>query len=475
MITDVIFKNPNILELAPAIKTAKEVITYQELKKNIQTVAGYLLAGGCRAGDAVLIWLNNSPEFVISYFAVILLGGTAVLADTKFRQEIYEIIKENQVKLIITDSDKSEHMTDKSEVVVITAEEIHKIVDYNGYIEVYKKYDKAKATDENQIATVLYTSGSAGRPKAVINSHKNLCEALKNYTETVSFTSADKFLGVVPFFHSYAFDSSMLAAFNAGAMLYLMGNFVPVRVLRVIEEEKITVFHGVPFMYQLMNGQLRAGNYNVGSLRYCICAGSRLEKECLTDFYHHTGKVIHQEYGSTETGTIAINLSMDLEKASKYAGQPLKHVELKLVSFEGAKEALLQVISKGMAIGYLGETPFFWTGYQTQDLCVIEEGYLKLLGRADRLINITGLKVNPIEVENCLKSHPDIADAFVKGVDSEEFGEAVKAYIVKRKETLTIKEVTVYCKENLAAYKVPGVITWVEEIEKSGLGKTKYK
>lgn len=471
MISDVILKNPYIDNKAIALKTSKEDITYGMLQERIVEFAGYLVSKGCGVGKKVIIWLNNSPDLIISYFAINLVGDIAILVDTKFKHEIYDIIQDNNVELIITDSVRKEQLIKFEDITILVVEDQHFKYEQTNAFE---QYLENLNLDENQMSTILYTSGSTGKPKAVLNTHKNLQEALKNYTDTLDFTSEDKFIGVVPFFHSYAFDSCMLAALSCGAMLILISSFIPSKVLRIIQEERATVFHGVPFMYRLILEQLKTTTYHWDSIRLCISAGSRLEENCSREFYAATNRVIHQEYGSTETGTIAINLCSDIEKAIKYVGQPLKHVNLELIPYEATGEAILKVISKGMAIGYLGEEPFNRNGFLTQDLCVTEEGYLWMKGRADRLINITGLKVNPIEVEKCLKEHPDIIDVYVKGTVSEDFGEAVEAIIVRKNDNLTIKEVVTYCKQNLAAYKVPSIITWVKELGKSGLGKTRY-
>ncbi len=468
MISDILFRNPAIDDSRIACKTAEEAITYGELKKRIKSFASYLISGGCRAGDRILIWQNNSIEQLVSYFGVNLIGGIAVLADTKLKQEMEDIIKDNNITLLLTTRKQRDNLKAADALQTVFAEEAGGREEFPADLQ---SYLERQDFQEDQLSTVLYTSGSAGKPKGVLNTHRNLEEALKNYGETMDFTWKDKFIGVTPFFHSYAFDSCMLVALYRGAQLLLMSSFVPSKVLLTIQEEEATVFHGVPFMYQLMNDQLDASYYDLSSLRVCVSAGSRLNPDCLRRFNQLTGLVIHQEYGSTETGTIAINLSNDVEKAVNYVGKPLQNVDCKLIPCDEDGNRTLMIISKGISAGYMGELPFEREGYLTQDICVIEDDYIRIKGRADRLINITGLKVNPVEVERCLKQHPDIGDAFVKGRKSENFEEAVEAFVVKKRESLTEKELADYCRKNLAAYKVPSCITWVEQIEKSGLGK----
>lgn len=471
MISDVLFKNSNIDTTTIAIKTSREVITYGRLRERITEFANYLVMDGITEQQRILIWLNNRPELIISFFAINLIGGIAILADTKFRHEIDSIIEENGVGLVITEKGQKDILPAYEGVKVINIDDV-KLKSKD--TEALEQYRKELKLEDGLISTILYTSGSTGKPKGVLNSHRNLKEALRNYTETMNFTKPNIFLGVVPFFHSYAFDSCMLAALHCGSTLFLMNSFVPAKVLRLIQEEKITIFHGVPFMYKLLNEQLKKASFDCSSLRLCISAGSRLEESCLREFYEATNKVIHQEYGSTETGTIAINLSNDLEMSIKYVGKPLQNIKLELISNEESEDTTLFVKSKGMAIGYLAEKPFDREGYRTKDLCIFEEEYLLLKGREDRLINITGLKVNPLEVENCLKQHSEIEDAFVKGTYSDDFGEAVEAVIVRKNENLTMKEVVAYCKRNLAAYKVPSIIKWVNTIEKTSMGKSRF-
>lgn len=472
MITDILFHNPRIQENRVALQEKDEQITYGQLQQKIRQFAGYLISQGSKPKEKILVWQNNSIHQIVSFFAVNLIGGICVFADTKFKQEMIDIIEENNVKLVVTSSLQAANLYCQNKVKIIRVDELSLTDAQEENLVVYLERLKA---DKSWLSTVLYTSGSTGKPKGVLNTHENLEEALKNYAETMNFTCEDIFIGVTPFFHSYAFDSCMLVALFHGSTLILMDHFVPGRVLTAIQEKKATVIHAVPFMYALMIEQLKARQYDVSSLRILVSAGSKLEEEILREFYRLTGKVISQEYGSTETGTIAINLSNHVETAVKYVGKPLCNVSIKLVPFEETEETVLTVISKGMAIGYLGEEPFDRSGYSTKDLGVIEDGYIWIQGRVDRLINITGLKVNPVEVETCLKNHPDIEDAFVKGVKSEHFGQMVEAVLVKKREDLTKEEVAAYCKEHLAAFKVPSIITWEKKLVKSGLGKARYQ
>lgn len=469
MIYNTIFDNKNNQGYKLALKTKNKNITYEMLERDIRGFANYLLKKGIHQGDRVLLLLNNRTEFIITYFATVLIGGVIVLVDTKFNQEINEIIETNKIKLIVTDKEREEKVPyiTKIKRIIVDEEGVFFTGEADENLTNYLQSNKFK---EDDLAVILYTSGSTSRPKGVLNSHRNIEESLKNYTATLPLNSDDIFIGVTPFFHSYCMGSCMLVALYLGATLLLADRFIPRQVLKMIQNNKATVFHGVPFMYKILSEQAR--NYNLSSLRLCISAGSQLDEKILNDFYNATYKVIHQEYGSSETGTIAVNLSDDLECATKYVGKPLKNVDIELVPIEGAKMTVSKIKSKAIAQGYVNGETFDGKGYLTQDLCEIIDGYICIKGRQNRFINITGLKVNPMEVEECLKSHPSISDAFVRGVKSECLGDIVEALVVKRGCTLMSKDVIDFCKQRLASYKIPTIITWVDEIEKSGMGKS---
>lgn len=474
-----VFNTPVHLSNHPALKDSGQTIEYADLVDIVKFTASRLISMGYRTADKILVLLPNCQEFVVSFFAISYFGGIVVLADTKLNEELIGIIDENNIKLIITNSECASKI---ERIKVQTGyDEIH-VVD----IENSELFSKEAGFNTNDIpktgtidieadapALILYTSGSTGKPKGVINTHRTLEAALENYQNTLPITYTDKLVAVTPFFHSYALGSCMLAGLASGATLLLQESFQPRKILKLITEERATIFHGVPYMYNLLNQQINSGEYSTNSIKFCISAGAPLSADVANNFYSLTCKTIHQEYGSSETGTIAISLDEDPDVNVKSVGKPLNGVEVKVERENEDDAGVIYIRSPGHSIGYVGSEPFTRDWYATGDLGMIDDhGRIHILGRTKRLINVAGLKVNPAELEKHLLKHKGIGDVLVRGAKHEDFGEIVEALIIRCDESITEEQIIKFCQQHFAAYKIPKRIIWVDSLPKSGTGKT---
>lgn len=481
-----VFSNIHNCRDKVALRCLDRSISYSQLDNAIKSLAKSLNTSGIMYNERVLILLPNCPEFVATFFAVTYMGGIAILADIKLAGELYGICEENNVRFIITDKNgevkinniwsrviESEYSGIKRKIQILSVEKLG-IFNNEAIAERCKKeYPQEAVVRQEDTAMILYTSGSTGKPKGVINTHGTLVAALQNYLETLNISASDRLVAVAPFFHSYSFGSCMLAGLAAKSTLFIQQSFQPRLVMKLIKDEKITLFHGVPYMYSLMLQHFNNNEYSFRSLRYCISAGAPLTNEIAEGFYELTGSIIHQEYGSSETGTIAINLSDDLRKNVISVGCPLKNVQVRLLPMENLDCGIIQVKSPGRAIGYLGDRKFDAGWYSTGDLGKLDEdGFIYILGRVKRLINVAGLKVNPLEVEIHLLKHPEVAEVMVRGTAHPDFGEIVEAMVVRRSMNVTENDLIKFCSTHLALYKVPKIINWVETLTKSSTGKT---
>lgn len=477
-----IFNVADKLPLQYAIKTSGEKITYSELIFRVRQMAGLLHARGFKSHDRVMIFLPNCAEFIIGFFAIVYAGGTAVLADIKYKREIIDIINENNISLVITDSSGQEAITKTIKDIDNPLKSIQ-FIDRDDF-KLYKSLPindtfinfSCPNIEDKDEALILYTSGSTGKPRGVINTHETLQGALENYIQTFKIAHNDKLLAVTPFFHSYAFGSCMLAGLASGATLLVMESFIPRQVLNLIKNEKATIFHGVPYMYNLFLKYDNTDPTCFDSIRMCISAGAPLMEDIARAFYKQTCKIIHQEYGSSETGTIALNLNDDIDMNIKSVGKPLNHVEVKIEKEQNEEIGIIQIKSPGMSIGYVGSKPFKKGWYETGDLGVKNsDGYIFISGRKKNVINIAGTKVNPIEVEQVLLKHPGVADACVWGVYHADLGEIIEALVVKQDCDLQKIDLLSHCQKYLSLVKLPRRINWVDQIEKTGLGKVKHE
>lgn len=486
MLYDIIENSANKYPDNIALYNGSVEITYNQLKAHILHFAGKLADMGIAEGDRVLLIANNCNEFIIAFFAVNYLGAVLILADTKWNNELDTVFGDNLIKVVVTtkrtlpkikkqlsDTEKSNVYMDKVKII---------LTDEAGYF--YSKADnkdnntvyqlKSKKED-SEMALILYTSGSMNKPKAVVNSNANLLHALDNALETVPMYSDDKLVCVVPLIHSYPIGSCMLPGLYSGSELILFDMFNPKKLLHIIGDRGATCFHGVPFIFEMITNYMNK-SCNLDTLRLTVSGGAPLPLEVARKYYEQTGKTIHQEYGSSETGTIFMNRSSSYILNSQSPGRPMKNVAVRLYDKNEAGIGRIQIKSKGMAAGYLDEKPFSEEWYDMGDLGKWDnEGNLIICGRVKRIINISGLKVSPEEIESVLLTHPLIADCVVRGEQHKESGEAVVAYIVRNDNSLSKEKLKLWCSDKLAMYKIPKRIYWVDKIETKGIGKRDFR
>lgn len=446
-------------------------LTYKELVARIKHFAVFLLHKGFGRGK-ILVLLPNCAEFVISFFSVNMLGGSVTLADIKFRDELNLIISENKYEAIITNMDtleKTKHiLMQYKDIHIIVTEQIKSV-----YFEEDPINNVTPDTDDNKEALILYTSGTTGKIKGCRFLQRNLISGLNNYISSVPIRSDDTFIGVTPFFHSYSFGSCLLPALYLKAKIICLKEFRPKQVLKTICQEQGTVFHGVPYMYEIFNC-LEFDKNEIKSLRLCVSAGSKINEDIIRAFYNKTGLLIHQEYGSTETATIAFNLSEKIDEQINYTGNLLNGVKIYLDEIKSDENTgILFIENKAASIGYTDLSMVMDHIHCTNDIVKCEKSFIKIVGRNSRIINIAGLKVHPEEIEEVIMRIPWIEAVKVQSVSSDDFGENIEVLVKADKNNFDEKEIYAICRQNLAAYKIPVSVIRVDDLEKTSLGKIK--
>ena len=352
------------------------------------------------------------------------------------------------------------------------------------------------STDFENVALYQYSSGSTGRPKRIARTQQNLLCEVNNFAATVNIVSEDNILCVVPLYHAHGLGNCLLAATCNGATLVILEqalkNKIPVevpfvfrcsRILELIKQENITIFPAVPYIFNTLAETPLYPNIQLDTLRLCFSAGNFLGKEIFAKFLKRFNVPIRQLYGCTEAGSIAINLHGDIEQTYHSVGKPLKNVEIRIVDEQKddlPPEEIGEVVVKSDALtnGYynmpdLNKQAFQGGAFLTGDLGKLdEEGYLYITGRKKILIDTGGRKVDPIEIEDILIAHPKVKEAVVVGAKGIYAGERVKAVLVlQASEICDEHEIFTYCKPLLAAFKVPKIVEFREQIPKSPLGK----
>ncbi len=485
-----------------AIVYDKSRISYAELYAKIAGLSKGLSERGIGQGDRVALILPNCPEFVFSFFAIAKLKAIAVPLNHLFKaEEISYYVSDSNVKAIVTDAKRAKMCREiiseiRRSIELIVVDDEQSATYFYDLIEPVESPKDESSTAFTGEVIYQYSSGSTGRPKRVGRTQENLYHEVTNFTQTAKVNSSDRILCLVPLYHAHGLGNCLLAALGNGATLVILEQvwqrgmpveipfvFRRTRVLELIQQEQITILPAVPYIFNTLAETPPETQADLSTLRLCFSAGNFLSKEIFDKFRDRFGVPVRQLYGCTEAGSVAINLDEQPEKTWNSVGVPMKNVEIKIID-DGGKElpngtsGEVAIASSALTNGYhnlpeLNQQAFRDGMFFTGDLGKIdEEGRLYITGRKKILIDTGGRKVDPIEIEDVLVSHSKVKEAVVVGVKGSFAGEIVKAVIVlKDARDCSEQEITSYCKERLAEFKVPKIIEFRDEIPKSPLGK----
>jgi long-chain acyl-CoA synthetase len=340
---------------------------------------------------------------------------------------------------------------------------------------------RALDLDREEMAAILYTSATTGRPKGVMLTHSNVVSNTYATSHHLRMTPEDRGLCALPLFHCFGQNFIMNALVNSGGTLVLQERFVPEEFLGAIGRERITLLYAVPTMYILiLTGDTSA--YDFRSLRLCFSAAAMLPADVERRWHERYGHWIHQGYGLTECSPFA-SYNHDTLFRPGSVGTPIENVEMKVVDEHGRElpdGELGEVLIKGPNVmkGYFrnpeatGQTVRDgWLhsgdiGYRDKD------GYYYIADRVKDMINVSGFKVFPREVEEILFRHPAVKEAAVLGMPDPVKGEAVKAFVVLREgQSVDGDTLKTLCREKIASYKVPEAVEFIPALPKSPTGK----
>ena len=485
-------------------------LSYADLYAQTLAFAQGLGSIGITQSDCIALLLPNCPEFVISFYAAVNLNAVILPLNHLFKEEeINYYVTDSNAKIIITDAQRAAMChrilakADRDIKLVVIDEDYPSSLSFQDLIVPAKNgRNEETNTDEKVLpfagdVIYQYSSGSTGRPKRVNRTQSNLYHEVTSFAETTDITSADTILCLVPLYHAHGLGNCLLAATCNGATLVLLEQpldkegaplevpfvFRCPRVLELLAKEKATVLPGVPYIFKALSETPINSQVDLSALRLCFSAGNFLPKEVFDKFLKRFDIPVRQLYGCTEAGSVAINFDGEPETTWNSVGTPVKNVEIRVVDDEGIdvpKGEIGEVIIKSQALtsGYhempdLNQTAFKDGTFLTGDLGKLDEkNRLYITGRKKILIDTGGRKVDPIEIEDLLVTHPEVKEAVVVGVKDSDAGEVVKAVIVPTAlEGIQERSISTYCKERLAEFKVPKIIEFRDEIPKSPLGK----
>lgn len=475
-------------------------ISYKQLYADIIGFSKGLTSIGADLSGCIAFVLPNCIEFVIGFYSVAHLESIVLPINPLLKkEEIKSYVDGCNTNIIITNI---QHLAVCLAIISELDRGIKLILVDGHHPSAYNFYDLIITGAEYHERPNLYegdvlyqySSGSTGKSKRVTRTQKNLFHEALNFTTTVKVTSNDNILSIVPMFHAHGLGNCLLAATTTGATLTILEPFlrngVPIevpfvsrcqRIFQLIENEKITIMPAVPYIFSALTENPLDAQANLSSLRLCFSAGNFLPKKTFDDFLQRFGISVKQLYGCTEAGSLSINLDADVATTHNSVGLPLRNVEIKILDDtkkEVAFDCIGEIVVKslGLTSGYFGTSDLnkevFKNGYFfTGDLGKKDkDGRLYITGRKKIFIDTGGYKVDPLEIEDILITHPAVKEAVVVGIEALYGGEIIKAVIVLKGDC-NENEIMSYCQDRLADFKVPRIVEFINEIPKSPLGK----
>ncbi|AYE94637.1 long-chain fatty acid--CoA ligase [Mycobacterium paragordonae] len=472
-----------------ALRCDDLTFTFAEFHTAAARVATLLERAGIEPGDRVGLMLPNTPAYAIAFFGIMYRGAVAVPMNPllKAREVTYYLSNSGATALFATPSFAAEATAGADEVGARCW-----LVDdaaLAGLIAELPVRQNPVQRGSDDVAVIVHTSGTTGKPKGAMLTHGNLgCNAEVTVRTLAKITPDDVVMGCLPLFHVFGLTGALNSAVLAGATLTLIPRFDPRKALEVIERDAVTVFEGVPTMYSALLGAAELAPGATRSLRTCVSGGAALPVQVLTDFEKAFGCTVLEGYGLSESSSAAAFNHPDRPRKAGSIGTPIDGVQMRVVDLNGAEVARgdtgeIQIRGHNVMKGYWNlpdATRATITGdgwLNTGDVGrVDEDGYFYIVDRTKDLIIRGGYNVYPREIEEVLYEHPAVAEAAVVGVPHDSLGEEVGAAVALKKDaTVTAEQLRDHVKDRVAAYKYPRMVWLVDELPKGPTGKVQKR
>ena len=493
----------------PAIYYGGGAISYRELDALANRFGAVLQALGVKKGDRVALYLPNLPQFVFAYYGALRVGAIVVTASPLYKErELAHILTDSGAKVLVCLDKLYSYVQSIRERTPISYVFTTSITDYilrsptspvlpnamNLRTFLAESSDPLRPVEispRGDLAVLQYTGGTTGAPRGAMLTHYNLVVNAVQFSSWLGIrSSAEVHMSVLPFFHIYGMTVAMnVPVYTSSPMVLIPDGRDIGCILQAVDRYKPTVFCGVPATYIALINQPETGQHGMHSIRVCVSGASPLPIRVQREFEKLTGGRLVEGYGLTETSPVThVNPLDDPSKNRPGSiGIPISDTEAKIVDLElGTNELAAggvgELVVRGpqIMVGYWkndGETrAVLRDGWlHTGDIAVMEpDGYFRIVDRKKDMINVSGLKVWPREVEEVLYEHPAIKEVTAVPISDPQSGEAVKAFVVLKEEfqgKVVAADIIAFCKDKIADYKAPRVVEFRDALPKSSVGK----
>lgn len=461
-----------------AIETDARNWTYADLEGAAGRLASRLKARGVRAGERVLVQTEKSVETVVLYLATLRCGAIYLPLNNDYTESELAYFVGDATPVIAVCREASRGLFARiggSDLAVTTLEELFDNLPQDAI--------DAVSRDDDDIAAILYTSGTTGKPKGAMLTHRNLVSNGEMLVDFWQFTDRDRLIHALPIFHVHGLFVALHCALFSGATVIFQAKFDAKAALAAMPDA--TVMMGVPTFYIRLLAEDGFNADAARNMRLFISGSAPLSADIHRAFETRSGHRVLERYGMTETGMLCSN-PYDGERKAGFVGPPLPGVELRIADGEGqalpqGEVGIVEVKGPNVFAGYWQmpektESEFRADGFFiTGDMGLIDaDGYVQLVGREKDLIITGGLNVYPAEVEALLDDREDVAEAAVIGVPHPDFGEAVVA-VLRAHGEIDADAVREEMKRDLAGFKVPKAVIVIDEMPRNTMGKIQKK
>jgi long-chain acyl-CoA synthetase len=493
--------------------------TYRRFWQESERFAAALAREGVGPGDRVALYLPNCPAYPIAFFAVLRLGAAVVQVSPLYLgQDLVRLLKDSSPKALVTLETLYPNLTKVRGAYSPPVTFVARLREFypwylRPFVNIVLRRQKlstefptdptvrswsssvrtpgsvplAKGDPATTVAVLQYTGGTTGTPKAAMLSHRNLVANVvqANAWNTTRVPGDEVIVAAIPFFHIYGLTVAMLLGLAEGATIVIQTRPEIRELLKLIDRYRPTQFPAVPALYAAFNQQPDVGNFRIHSIKYCISGSAALPVEVGRRFEEITGANLIEGYGLSEASPVTHANPLGGGRRVGSIGLPLPNTDQRILDLETGTKVLgpgevgeLAVRGPQVMLGYYNqpeETAMVLSDgwLKTGDVARIDaEGFAYIVDRKKDMVNVSGMKVYPREVEEVLFQHPAVADAAVIGIPDATHGEVVKAFVVRKPgATVTVDELIAFVRERIAHYKAPRSVEFRDSLPRSGVQK----